>query len=112
MVKEISKNILNKPGLGLGLSISKALTQMMKGEIGASSPGINQGASFYVTFPTLPSNELDSPQRDSQNIPTIIPPQRILLVEDNKSTALVMTKFLKKLGHNVKCGYCVKEGQT
>ena len=97
-------------GLGLGLCISKALVQRMGGLISATSEGINKGSLFSVTFPfVIPQNSPVSPSRSPVEI--TVPPQRILLTEDNKSTALVMTRFLKKLGHDVKIAYNVKEAK-
>ncbi len=42
-------------GIGLGLTIARHLVEQMSGEIAASSPGANQGATFTVTFPLLAS---------------------------------------------------------
>jgi CheY-like chemotaxis protein len=84
----------------------------MHGKIWATSEGLGKGSEFTVLFPIL---------RGAQSSPTVlssnplqntqVPSQKILLVEDNKSTALVMTRFLKKLGHAVKTAYCVREGK-
>jgi signal transduction histidine kinase len=38
-------------GLGIGLSIAKALIEVQGGRIWASSPGLNQGATFTVSLP-------------------------------------------------------------
>ena len=40
-------------GLGLGLTIVRNLVEMHGGKIKADSPGLNQGATFTVTFPLL-----------------------------------------------------------
>jgi CheY-like chemotaxis protein len=85
---------------------------MMSGSISVTSDGIGHGSVFSILFPivqyiSIPSRE--SPLRSPSD--SAIPPQRILLTEDNKSTALVMTRFLKKLGHDVKTAYCIKEGK-
>ena len=40
-------------GLGLGLSIARQLTEMHGGTIDASSPGLDQGATFRVTIPVV-----------------------------------------------------------
>ena len=44
----------NYGGLGLGLTITKALVQLHNGTIAASSPGNGQGASFRMEFPVSP----------------------------------------------------------
>ena len=94
-------------GLGLGLSISKALTELMHGTIVAQSEGKNMGTTIKMTFPT--SSREPSPILVPSKSESFEMPQRILLVEDNKSTALVMKRFLSNLGHDVKVAYCVKE---
>ncbi|MFN8376952.1 MAG: GAF domain-containing sensor histidine kinase, partial [Anaerolineae bacterium] len=38
-------------GLGIGLSIAKAVIDAHGGRIWATSPGLNQGATFYLTVP-------------------------------------------------------------
>ena len=80
----------------------------MHGEISASSLGRNLGSTFKVTFPVFSQTRAQSPPRELA-VTQPINPQRILLVEDNKSTALVMMKFLRNFGHEVKIAYCVKE---
>ncbi len=83
---------------------------MMNGTINAESEGFGKGATFFVTFPVILSDADRSPPREDQSNNNEVPSRRILLVEDNKSTALVMMRFLKKFGHNVKVAYCSKEG--
>lgn len=83
---------------------------MMHGTIAAHSEGRGNGATFTVTFPTIQTAAQSPPRDDLSPSAVNVAPQRILMVEDNKSTALVMTRFLKKLGHDVKTAYSVKEG--
>jgi signal transduction histidine kinase len=40
-------------GLGIGLSIAKYLVDLHGGSIHASSPGVNQGATFTVELPVM-----------------------------------------------------------
>ncbi len=42
-------------GLGIGLSIARALVEAHGGRLWASSPGLNQGATFIIAIPTAPS---------------------------------------------------------
>ena len=100
-------------GLGLGLSISQSLTKLMNGSIKAYSDGVNLGSTFIVQFPII--NMSKSPSQKNENFAMssenfVISPKKILYIEDNKSTALVMKRFLAKLGHNVTHAMCVNEG--
>ncbi len=44
-------NVEERRGLGLGLSIVQKLTSALNGKVTASSPGINQGSTFYIRLP-------------------------------------------------------------
>ena len=45
-------------GLGIGLSIAKYLVELHGGSIQASSPGLNQGATFIVDLPVMGHHRL------------------------------------------------------
>ncbi|MEM1041864.1 MAG: GAF domain-containing sensor histidine kinase [Bacteroidota bacterium] len=40
-------------GLGIGLTIARALLRLHKGDLWATSPGLGQGSTFHVTLPLL-----------------------------------------------------------
>ena len=100
-------------GLGIGLSITKGLVVLHHGTISAFSEGKNKGATFKIVLPIipipLPENTPSSLFLNSLN-DNIKESQTILLVEDNKSTLLVMTRMIKRLGHNVITAMSIKEG--
>jgi signal transduction histidine kinase len=87
-------------GLGLGLSISKALAQAHDGEIFATSEGRDRGATFSLSLPTVEGPK-SSPARAPAAVP--IPPRilRILLVEDDRDTSRVLARLLRSLKHEV-----------
>jgi two-component system, chemotaxis family, CheB/CheR fusion protein len=93
-------------GLGLGLSISKALVEMHGGTIHAQSPGKGRGATFAVRLPLMPS-EAAVPAASAPSVPSTSPPMalagplRILLVEDHGDTAVIMHRLLSAQGHKV-----------
>ena len=97
-------------GLGLGLTISKALVEMHGGTIWASSEGKGLGSTFYVQLPLEPVALQPLPRETPPDQPrTAIAPRppvhrrglRILLVEDHGDTALVMSQLLSRNGHRV-----------
>lgn len=88
-------------GLGLGLTISKALVEMHGGEIHAHSEGRGKGATFRIRLPlTAPAGHPEMPARAAPPTPAVRP-LHILLVEDHGVTAKMMRMVLTAEGHTV-----------
>ena len=87
-------------GLGIGLSLVKALVEMHDGEVQAQSEGVGRGSRFTVRLPAervSRSEVADAPAAvaaDSR-------PRRILVVEDNVDGADAMRMMLAEFGHEV-----------
>ncbi len=89
-------------GVGLGLTISRALIELHGGRIWGHSDGLGQGAVFTVALPLC---EIEQPQQTARR-PAATghrarPGQQILLVEDHPDTAKVMTCLLRNYGYSV-----------
>jgi len=85
-------------GLGLGLAISKSLTQAHGGKLSVRSEGYGRGSTFTLTIPTV------SPPRapEVENTASILTPSlRILLVEDHQDTCTALERLLVRRGHLV-----------
>jgi two-component system, chemotaxis family, CheB/CheR fusion protein len=86
-------------GLGLGLTISKALVELHGGGIEARSAGKGKGATFTVVLPLAASRVA------SGTTPPVARPAgrrlRILLVEDHGDSAEMMRQLLTLEGHDV-----------
>ncbi|HOB75724.1 MAG TPA: MASE3 domain-containing protein [Phycisphaerae bacterium] len=110
-------------GLGLGLTITRAIVQMHGGTIEAHSEGMGTGATFRVRLPVLriesnvppaesespgAATKPDAPQSTQQAARPR--PLRILLVEDHADTVRVMHKLLKACGHQVQSAGGVTAG--
>ncbi|MGP0064111.1 MAG: PAS domain-containing protein, partial [Isosphaeraceae bacterium] len=96
-------------GLGLGLSISKAIVDRHGGTIRAASDGPGLGASFMVTLALLSSSEEG---RDDDGLPPAPAPAgrvRVLFVEDHADTARAMARLLERCGYQVDWADCVAE---
>jgi CheY-like chemotaxis protein len=88
-------------GLGLGLTISKALVEMHGGTIEVASEGRDKGATFRVRLPlTAPAGQPEAPARPAPP-PRSRRPLRILLVEDHGATARLIRTLLGLEGHTV-----------
>jgi PAS domain S-box-containing protein len=88
-------------GLGLGLSIAKAVADRHGGTIRAASDGLGRGSSFVVTLP-LVRPPADRPQ-EASDAPADGPAgrMRVLLVEDHVDTARATVRLLERFGYNV-----------
>jgi PAS domain S-box-containing protein len=87
-------------GLGLGLAITKALTDVHGGTVIAQSPGAHCGATFTITLPTAAAPDIVQPVV----APAQVHPEgllTILLIEDHEDTAEVMAQLIRSLGHDV-----------
>ena len=90
-------------GVGLGLTITKRLIKLMNGEIHVASTH-GQGSCFRVRFPrlkeTIDSSRKRRPADENVlklvNSPDfVIPRSRMLVVEDNFETQLLIKRLLK-----------------
>jgi signal transduction histidine kinase/ActR/RegA family two-component response regulator len=92
-------------GSGLGLAISRALVELMGGEITVqSSPG--QGSRFHFTIRCTEASaalEAISPAESARLVAPVEMPKpaaRVLVVEDNAVNQLLVTKLLARAGHD------------
>jgi PAS domain S-box-containing protein len=90
-------------GLGLGLAIARAIVDMHGGTIRAVSAGEGKGAIFTVELPgtRLPSRGARLDAADGALPRNASPPRRILLVEDHPPTLEVLSRLLRRAGHEV-----------
>lgn len=95
-------------GLGLGLAITKALTDAHGGTVSARSPGPHCGATFTIALPTtaIPAQE---PVPAASSEAAADERISILLVEDHVDTADVMAHLMRSLGHEVAVAGSVAE---
>jgi len=97
-------------GLGLGLSIAKALAEANGGRIAAESEGPDRGSTLTISFPTE-----NPPAAKSETIPETglaARSLRILLVEDHADTARAMERVLTSLGHRIQTASSVQSAMT
>lgn len=86
-------------GTGLGLTICKVLTKMMGGSIGMESQ-LGKGSVFWIDLPLQETQ----PAQITENISSKhldISGLNILLVEDNPTNLMVVSRILEKQGVNI-----------
>ena len=86
----------------MGLSIARAVVELHKGSLTASSEGRNKGSVFTVELETMVStpgatmsDALTAPQKNGH--------LKILLVEDHADTLRILSRLLQKWGYKVEC---------
>lgn len=89
-------------GLGLGLTISRALVDLHGGTITAHSEGENRGSTFVLTLPLLtPRGSPGSLGTGRKRPRPLLSGLSVLLVEDHADTARIMHRFLSQHGGEV-----------
>jgi signal transduction histidine kinase/ActR/RegA family two-component response regulator len=93
-------------GLGLGLAISKSLTEAHGGTLEARSDGRDQGSTFVLTMNTVPPPQRRALEPESGLLEARA--LRILLVDDHQDTCIALERLLVRRGHLVAAAHNVR----
>jgi CheY-like chemotaxis protein/nitrogen-specific signal transduction histidine kinase len=93
-------------GLGIGLRLVKTIVELHEGTVAVSSAGLGYGSEFVVRLPLTAS---DSASRTAAGTPTVglaaksrrPAAQRILVVDDDRTSAEVLARLLRSLSQTV-----------
>ena len=89
-------------GLGIGLTLVRALVRQHGGEVTARSPGPGRGSTFEVRIPVLPAGSsaaVESARTARKRSAAAGAPVRVLIVEDNDDNRESLVLLLEQLGH-------------
>jgi PAS domain S-box-containing protein len=92
-------------GLGLGLSLVRAITTLHGGAVEARSEGPGKGSEFTVR---LPIDTGATASINAEPVPDPAPPEaalEILVVDDNRDAADTCAMLLEASGHHVRTAY-------
>jgi two-component system, sensor histidine kinase len=87
-------------GLGIGLTVVRAIVEMHGGSVTARSPGPGAGSEFTVTLPLMmtPPGVADSAEERPESTRV---PYRIVLIEDNVDANASLKTLLELMGYKV-----------
>jgi hypothetical protein len=90
-------------GLGIGLALVRQLVDMHGGSVTAYSAGLGQGSEFIVRLPLGIEAMLLEPATLEDPAPPKAPvrSRRILVVDDNRDSALTLAMLLRMEGHEI-----------
>jgi signal transduction histidine kinase len=92
-------------GLGIGLSLVRALVGMHNGTVEARSEGHGKGSEFIVRLSDAVATEDHSKPRDGPDFRATSSSYRILVVDDNRDSALSLAMMLKIIGHDTRTAH-------
>jgi CheY-like chemotaxis protein len=89
-------------GLGIGLAVAKRLIVAHGGDVVAESQGPGCGSRFIVRLPRVPgAAAIDEPPQPGRVVREG-PSHRVLVVDDNRDGAEMLSICLRELGHDVR----------
>jgi PAS domain S-box-containing protein len=90
-------------GLGIGLTLVRRLTEMHGGSVEAHSEGYGKGSEFFVRLPVV----LTDMARDERTAELSTPSsrRRILVVDDNRDSAISLGMMLQLMGNEVRTAH-------
>lgn len=96
-------------GLGLGLAIVRHLVELHGGTVSAQSDGMNQGATFTVTFPLMADRSIpvshDTISSDTYSLDGL----KVLLVDDEPEARQIISTVITRTGAEVKSCQSARE---
>lgn len=110
MFTQVDKTNRSHAGLGIGLSLVKALVELHGGTVEARSEGLGKGSEFIVRLPiaVVRGRFIEKPMlRPSEESSG---GYRVLVVDDNRAAAQTLSMILEFMGNEIRIAYDGLEG--
>ena len=91
-------------GLGIGLSLVRALVERHGGTVQATSKGIGQGSEFVIRIP-ITLNQIDDSSSQATEETPVSRQRRVLIIDDSEDAALSLAMLLEIDGHDVQTAH-------
>jgi signal transduction histidine kinase/CheY-like chemotaxis protein len=92
-------------GLGIGLTVARKLAEMHGGTVFAASEGPGHGSTFTLRLPLSETHAAACEKPGQQPAVPVQPSMRVLVVDDNRDTALGAALLLEATGHEVETAF-------
>ena len=94
---------MNDPGLGIGLALARALVEQHGGQLGVESPGVGHGSTFRIRLPL--ADTATAPTAEPAAARDAVASLQVLVVDDNRDAADMLSSLLGALGHESRAAY-------
>ena len=88
-------------GLGIGLTLVRALVEMHDGQVTVSSDGPGRGSEFVISFPRIAAPQIAAPAPRPVLATPVGKGKRILVIEDQADARRALQRLLQIWGHEV-----------
>ncbi|SEK12174.1 PAS domain S-box protein [Paraburkholderia diazotrophica] len=95
----------DKSGLGIGLTLARAIVDLHGGHIEAHSEGRGKGSEFTVWLPEYTQTVTDEGTHDDKPAPAQHADLKVMVVDDNMDSADSMATLVGALGHEAHAVY-------
>ena len=96
---------MNDPGLGIGLALARALVEQHGGQLSVESLGVGHGSTFRIRLPGAGAATAPAAEPAASTSAKDAGALQVLVVDDNRDAADMLTSLLGALGHESRAAY-------